>query len=226
MKKVAIILIAIICIISIYLPGCSKKETYQIQSTIKPTIVSGHPDNSKYGGIQQSPPHILEFDGIDDFADFLSLSSASDEIKEQYLETLDKTKSGIANKSIFNVTIDSLSNLSYLLIDTNDISVMNVLYYLDYNYVMISYNVGKSDVVLRSISYLSEAKDDFVFSEDIFYVSGLSFKKVISDNKEYVVFMCIEKTFTISLIASAELETWCIDNLGYCFEVEKGVNLY
>ena len=180
----------------------------------------------KYGGIQQSPPHILEFDGIDDFADFLSLSSASDEIKEQYLETLDKTKSGIANKSIFNVTLDSLSNLSYLLIDTNDISVMNVLYYLDYNYVMISYDVGKSDVVLRSISYLSEAKDDFVFSEDIFYVSGLSFKKVISDNKEYVVFMCIEKTFTISLIASAELETWCIDNLGYCFEVEKGVNLY
>ena len=116
MKKVAIILIAIICIISsIYLPSCSKKETYQIQSTIKPTIVSGHPDNSKYGGIQQSPPHILEFDGIDDFADFLSLSSASDEIKEQYLETLDKTKSGIANKSIFNVTLDSLSNLSYLL---------------------------------------------------------------------------------------------------------------
>lgn len=221
MKKLfagSIVLCTLLCCI-----GCStdntRDTTGQINDSIRTTVDSGN----EISGV----PFILTFDSFGQIAELKNMLEEDENTVADYLESKDRScyysMNGILSKHDIVELFNDIGDLSMLHLDpASGYDLVNITYYLDYNYVMSTYEKGSE--IVRFTCYISNSDETTtsnsgsIFKTDIvgnFSIGNkeIDLHKVEDVNSRFALASSIETTNSLITILFSDDNEETIRNI-------------
>ena len=191
------------------LTGCFKPSEENNYTSGTVTTAAKGEDN-----VARDVTNVLILKSFDELGEFVSLSTASDSEKTEYLRNIDEMQTGIRSTADIGTAAEKLSVPTYIRINSESVQVASIMYYPEYDYVDMTYHEDDSLYWnIRIISYMHKIDGTLEFEDGAFTVGDLTFRQFKSSDEKHVYYICTDTEYPVIISAISEMENWCLNNL-------------